>query len=47
MSGSWVTIITVMPAVAVERNQQLHDLVAALAVEVAGRLVGEQHQRLR
>jgi hypothetical protein len=30
---------------AVERDEQVHDLVAALAVEVAGRLVGEQDQR--
>ena len=29
----------------VERDEQVHDLVAALAVEVAGRLVGEQYQR--
>ena len=31
---------------AVERHQQFHDLVAALAVEVAGRFVGEQQQRI-
>ena len=33
----------VMPVVAVELGQQLHDLVAATRVEVAGRLVGEHH----
>ncbi len=30
--------------VAVQRGQQLHDFVAALAVQIAGRLVGQQHQ---
>ena len=43
MSGSCVTISTVMPAVRVEVGQQFHDLDRALAVEIAGRLVGEQH----
>ena len=31
---------------AVERDEQVHDLVAALAIEVAGRFIGEQDQRL-
>jgi hypothetical protein len=31
---------------AVQRRQQVHDLVAARAVEVAGGLVGEQHRGL-
>jgi hypothetical protein len=33
-------------ALAVEIGQQLHDFVAALAVQVAGRLVRQQHQRI-
>jgi hypothetical protein len=43
MSGSWVTISTVMPLVAVEIGEQLHDLDRAFGIEIAGRLVGEQH----
>ena len=42
MSGSCVTMMTVMP-LAVELGQQVHDLAAGRGVEVAGRLVGEQH----
>ena len=34
------------PALAVEVREQLHDLVAARAVEVAGRLVGDEEHRV-
>ena len=33
-------------ALAVHAGQQFHDLVAALRIEIAGRLVGEQHFRI-
>ena len=49
MSGSWVTMMTVWPA-AWSDAEDLHDLLAGDAVEVAGRLVGQEdaglvHQR--
>ena len=47
MSGSCVTIRIVMPALAVEPGEQPHDLDRSCGVEVAGRLVGEEHRRLR
>ena len=46
MSGSCVTITTVSPRVAIEPDEQVHDLDAARRVEIAGRLVGEQHRWL-
>ena len=46
MSGSCVTISTVMPRSRLKPHEQLHDLDAARGVEIAGRLVGEQHRRL-
>ena len=33
-------------ALVIEPGQELHDLMAARGVEIAGRLVGEQHQRI-
>ena len=49
MSASWVTMMTVWPG-GMELGEDLHDLLAGGAVEVAGRLVGQQdgglvHQR--
>ena len=45
MSCSWVTSTIVWP-VAVQRLEQPHDLLAGGAVEVAGRLVGQENARL-
>ena len=35
-----------LAVVAVERLQQIEDLIARLAIEIAGRLVGEQERRI-
>ena len=35
-----------LPVIAVERLQQIEDLVAGLAIEIAGRLVAEQQRRV-
>ena len=35
------------PALAIEADEQIHDLDAASRVEIASRFVGEQHRRLR
>ncbi len=43
-SGSWVTTISVTPLL-VQRLEDLHDVLARAAVEVAGGLVGEQQPR--
>jgi hypothetical protein len=43
--GSWVTMQMVAPG-AVQFPQQLHHRLAVLRVEVAGRLVGEQDERV-
>ena len=45
MSFSCVTMMIVLPA-PLSRGQHLHDLVAGLRVEVAGRLVGQDHVRV-
>ena len=45
ISGSWVMTTSVVP-LALQPAQQLHDLGAGAAVEVAGRLVGEHQRRL-
>ena len=44
MSGSWVTSTMVMP-LAVEFVEQRHDFLAGVAVQVAGRLVGQDQAR--
>ncbi len=41
-SGSWVTISRVNPF-AVETLQDFHDFVAGGPIEIAGRLIGQQH----
>ena len=45
MSGSWVTMMTVWPG-GVQVAEDPHDLLAGDAVEVAGRLVGEEDRRV-
>ena len=45
-SGSWVTITTVVADLAVDVPHELEDLGARVGVELAGRLVGEEHLRL-
>ncbi len=47
MSGSCVTMTTVMPCSRLSPVTNSHDLGAALGVEIAGRLVGEEHRRPR
>ena len=44
--GSWVTMTIVWPNVSTASRSRLEDLGAGVRVEVAGRLVGEQHGRL-
>ena len=44
--GSCVTMTMVLPCSLVERLQQVEDLVAGLAIEVARRLVAEQQRRI-
>ena len=43
MSGSWVTIRTVMPLLRLSSVSRSMISIERLAVEIAGRLVGEQH----
>ena len=45
-SASWV-MSTIVPPRAVERAEDAHDLGAGVAVEVAGRLVGQDERRAR
>ena len=45
-SGSWVTMISVVPRSRFKREQQLHDLLARFGVQVAGRLVGHDDGRV-
>ena len=45
MSGSCVTMMIVLPA-RVERFEHLHDFFAGGRVQVAGRLVGQDHVRV-
>ena len=42
-SGSWVTTTTVTPEQLVDRAEHLEHVVAVSRVELAGRLVGQQH----
>ena len=44
--GSCVTMTMVLPCSRLRRLQQVEDLVAGLAVEIAGRLVAEQQRRV-
>ena len=46
MSMSWVTAITVLPRLRTRSLQDLENLLRALAVEAAGRLVGEDERRI-
>ena len=45
-AGSWVTMTIVLPCSRLSAWQQLEDLVARLAIEIAGRLVAQQQRRV-
>ena len=45
-SGSWVTSTSVRAARAIDAEQQVDDLAAGRAVEISGRLVGQQQRRV-
>ena len=44
--GSWVTMTMVLLNLRVQQVEQLQDLLGALAIEIAGRLVGDEDGRI-